>query len=465
MTGQNFNLAHSGGMDGGELSDHTCLMGNPLESDEVGKMCFNPAKNWQLDWYGGQGNSSQHKTLIDPFQTETSSLQLVGIGEFDKNAANHPVVIKIETHNSTGIFIGFNRAAGPNAENKEAGDEITIIEAGNSGKYYSQSYLKAHLLAGETYTDESFASSGRSLTITANSIDLTTTPGVASVTITLQPSSPSTMPSFQPTTTKAPSSQPSPLPSIMLSLSPTAKLSKTPSFSPTTKPSSPPSTMASSQPSSLPSIMPSSGERDAVQKFFTEFVRRGSDFFESFCSLAEVTCHDGGFVTSTLHHCDWKFSCDRNCFRPFKGVYHSNKGVFCNDDGFVTDIDLSYEGVRGSIPTEVGMLSKLQELDLRSNDISGSLPTEVGMLSDLQYLILVQNDITGSIPSEIGMLSQLRYLGLEENDISGTLPSEVCMLSDIFLIALDDNRDNDDDDSPDGYINREDINSWCESLR
>mmetsp|Transcript_65018 Transcript_65018/g.96037 ORF Transcript_65018/g.96037 Transcript_65018/m.96037 type:complete len:294 (-) Transcript_65018:103-984(-) len=292
--------------------------------------------------------------------------------------------------------------------------------------YYSQSYLKAHLLAGETYTDESFASSGRSLTITANSIDLTTTPGVASVTITLQPSSPSTMPSFQPTTTKAPSSQPSPLPSIMLSLSPTAKLSKTPSFSPTTKPSSPPSTMASSQPSSLPSIMPSSGERDAVQKFFTEFVRRGSDFFESFCSLAEVTCHDGGFVTSTLHHCDWKFSCDRNCFRPFKGVYHSNKGVFCNDDGFVTDIDLSYEGVRGSIPTEVGMLSQLTHL----------------------------------------------YLSGDDNEIDGCIPTEICMMSNILRIYLPDDfgDDEDDDDTPScwtphGYIDRYDIVKWCRSLR
>ena len=36
--GHNFNLAHSGGLDGATYTDHTGLMGNPLYSDEVGKM-------------------------------------------------------------------------------------------------------------------------------------------------------------------------------------------------------------------------------------------------------------------------------------------------------------------------------------------------------------------------------------------------------------------------------------------
>lgn len=36
--GHNFNLAHSGGLNGATYTDHTGLMGNPLYSDEVGKM-------------------------------------------------------------------------------------------------------------------------------------------------------------------------------------------------------------------------------------------------------------------------------------------------------------------------------------------------------------------------------------------------------------------------------------------
>ncbi len=46
--GHNFNLAHSGGLNGKPYNDHTCMMGNPLYSDDVGRMCYNPAKNWQV---------------------------------------------------------------------------------------------------------------------------------------------------------------------------------------------------------------------------------------------------------------------------------------------------------------------------------------------------------------------------------------------------------------------------------
>ena len=31
-------MAHSGGKDGKIYTDHTCVMGNPLFSDDVGKM-------------------------------------------------------------------------------------------------------------------------------------------------------------------------------------------------------------------------------------------------------------------------------------------------------------------------------------------------------------------------------------------------------------------------------------------
>ena len=46
--GHNMNMGHSGGMDGATYTDHTCLMGNPLFSDDVGRMCFNPVKNFQI---------------------------------------------------------------------------------------------------------------------------------------------------------------------------------------------------------------------------------------------------------------------------------------------------------------------------------------------------------------------------------------------------------------------------------
>ena len=39
-------MAHSGGIDGVAYSDHTGMMGNPLYSDDVGKMCYNAVSFW-----------------------------------------------------------------------------------------------------------------------------------------------------------------------------------------------------------------------------------------------------------------------------------------------------------------------------------------------------------------------------------------------------------------------------------
>eukprot|EP00957_Ditylum_brightwellii_P191439 14575483-Ditylum_brightwellii.AAC.1 len=93
-------------------------------------MCFNAAKNWQMSWYGGVGDTSDYKVKVDPRTTPLSSFTLVGIGEFDKNinSSKYPVVLKIETGTSQDYFVGFNRAVGPNAQNAEADNEVTIIQ-------------------------------------------------------------------------------------------------------------------------------------------------------------------------------------------------------------------------------------------------------------------------------------------------------------------------------------------------
>ena len=47
------------------------------------------------------------------------------------------VVLKIETQTTNDFFIGFNRAQGINAQNVEAEDEVTIIETGQDGLWFS----------------------------------------------------------------------------------------------------------------------------------------------------------------------------------------------------------------------------------------------------------------------------------------------------------------------------------------
>lgn len=45
---------------------------------------------------------------------------------------------------------------------------------------------------------------------------------------------------------------------------------------------------------------------------------------------------------------------------------------------------------------------------LHSNGISGTLPTELGLLTNLQHLDLASNLLSDAIPAEFGNLAQLR---------------------------------------------------------
>ena len=66
-------------------------------------------------------------------------------------------------------------------------------------------------------------------------------------------------------------------------------------------------------------------------------------------------------------------------------------GITADNSGSVTVIDLSSNQLNGSIPSELGDLSNLEELWLYSNELSGPIPGELGDLSNLRLLILSLN--------------------------------------------------------------------------
>ncbi len=111
-------------------------------------------------------------------------------------------------------------------------------------------------------------------------------------------------------------------------------------------------------------------------------------------------------------------------------------GIQCDDSEQITEITLKAKGLRGSLPSEIGMLSSLYQFHLDRNSITGTIPSEIGMLSSLQWFGLSWNLITGTIPSEIGMLSSLISIGLDNNSIAGTIPSELRMLSSLKWLDL-----------------------------
>lgn len=214
--GHNFNLAHSGGLDGATYTDHTGLMGNPLYSDDVGKMCWNAAKTWQIRSSNGVGWYDDSKILIDPRSGPWSG-RLVGIADYDNNPANNPVVVKVETGTATDQFIAFNRAIGVNSQNDQADDQVTVVETGNNGEGYSQSWLKATLAQGQVYTYSNWAGTGQNLVITAITINIGTSPGYADISVCLgscDTNAPTKSPTAAPTKSRVPTAAPTRSPTL-----------------------------------------------------------------------------------------------------------------------------------------------------------------------------------------------------------------------------------------------------------
>ncbi|KAE8681125.1 putative Leucine-rich repeat protein kinase family protein [Hibiscus syriacus] len=92
--------------------------------------------------------------------------------------------------------------------------------------------------------------------------------------------------------------------------------------------------------------------------------------------------------------------------------------------------------IRGSIPSEIGNLSRLIIIELDGNKLTGSIPASIGGLEELQSLSLQHNMLEGSIPNELCNLNKLAFLFFTSNKLSGPIPAclgNLISLRNIFL--------------------------------
>lgn len=126
-----------------------------------------------------------------------------------------------------------------------------------------------------------------------------------------------------------------------------------------------------------------------------------------FFSTTELQWHRELNWLASVHECEWKAEGGvRSCTQ---------------DKQEVTDISL-WNNLKGTIPREIGQLTKLQVLYLARNQLYGTIPSEIGKLTDLTYLGLQHNRLSGTIPAEyMGNMLKLRTVYLEKNDFTGTI--------------------------------------------
>nr|XP_027099243.1 probable inactive leucine-rich repeat receptor-like protein kinase At1g66830 [Coffea arabica] len=112
-------------------------------------------------------------------------------------------------------------------------------------------------------------------------------------------------------------------------------------------------------------------------------------------------------------------------------------GITCNARHHrVAAIDLSYMGIAGTIPPQLGNLSFLVRLNVRNNSFHGHLPTELSGLRRLKYINLEGNNFEGELPSWLGALTAIRYLSFRDNGFSGSLSGRLSNFTNLETIRL-----------------------------
>ncbi|KAL6143124.1 hypothetical protein ACLB2K_053820 [Fragaria x ananassa] len=104
----------------------------------------------------------------------------------------------------------------------------------------------------------------------------------------------------------------------------------------------------------------------------------------------------------------------------FSGPIPSNIGDVMPS---LADLDLSRNGLTGSIPLSLGNLSLLTTMVLSNNYLTGEIPHFWKSIPELYIVDMSNNSLSGTIPRSMDSLVSLRYLILSNNNLSGKLPS------------------------------------------
>ena len=134
-----------------------------------------------------------------------------------------------------------------------------------------------------------------------------------------------------------------------------------------------------------------------------------------------------------------------------------------NGGGVYQELDLRNNGLSGTIPEEISLLTALRTIRFAGNGLVGSIPSQISNLPRLEYIDLSSNELGD--PTEIGALihldisdnffqttipvdawsegsplsSTLKVLDLGSNQFFGTLPSEIGFLTKLTGLSVYDN--------------------------
>ncbi|KAH3767653.1 protein brassinosteroid insensitive 1 [Pelomyxa schiedti] len=111
-------------------------------------------------------------------------------------------------------------------------------------------------------------------------------------------------------------------------------------------------------------------------------------------------------------------------------------GVTCNTNKRVTELDLGFSYLAGTIPSSIVHLSYLEVLDVGFNKLLGPVPQEFYQFPRLTRLSMAANYFVGGLNASIAKLKNLKTLYAPFNNFYGSLPPEIGNLTLLESINL-----------------------------
>ncbi|KAL5828312.1 hypothetical protein ACOSQ4_020109 [Xanthoceras sorbifolium] len=170
------------------------------------------------------------------------------------------------------------------------------------------------------------------------------------------------------------------------------------------------------------------------------------------CSWGGVTCDmDTGHVTGLNLTCE-----------GLNGTIPSNTTVFLlpylqvlslrgnslligafpefNSSNPLEVLDVSFTGFSGRLPNSIGNLKSMTELNLQGCNFIGSIPASLGNLTKLTDLIISFNNFSSCIPPSLSNLQNVTTLDLRNNHFVGTIPEIFVNLTQLSSLDLSSNQ-------------------------
>jgi Leucine-rich repeat (LRR) protein len=109
-------------------------------------------------------------------------------------------------------------------------------------------------------------------------------------------------------------------------------------------------------------------------------------------------------------------------FCPSARIYVGTTAYWFRGNGSMIFLDLSYNGLTGTIPASLGSMVYLQVLNLGHNDLTGAIPDAFSGLKNIGVLDLSHNHLSGTIPPGLGAMNFLADFDASNNNLTGEIP-------------------------------------------